>query len=210
MPKHLLRPLLIVEFLIALEVIYTAWSQIGGQVHLDLMFWPWKLGIGFGAAWLITAITGNIVKNGGEIKRRVYIYASLLCLVLATAGLVTWYYHMHEPVDQQEDEIDDEVESITPAVFNKAPATRSPAVHAEKIGSLSMGCTSRDTGIVSASATSANREAAQKTGDTAGALARNVRCEPTRCGRLFRREPSAGLLYSRRPLGIPAYLKPRR
>lgn len=117
MPKHLLRPLLIVEFLIALEAIYTTWSEVGGQIHLDLMFWPWKLGIGFGAAWLITAITGNIVKNGGEIKRRVVIYVSLLCLVLATAGVVTWYYHMHEPVDQQEDGIDDEDDSITPAKY---------------------------------------------------------------------------------------------
>ena len=56
MPKHLLRPLLIVEFLIALESIYTFWSEVGGQYHLDLMFWPWKLGVGMAAAWLITAM----------------------------------------------------------------------------------------------------------------------------------------------------------
>lgn len=119
MPKHLLRPLLIIEFLIALESIYTAWSEVGGQYHLDLMFWPWKMGIGFGAAWLITAITGNIVKNGGAIRRRVYLYASLLCLVLATAGVVTWYYHMHEPVDQQDDNDDVEQDSVTPAVYRQ-------------------------------------------------------------------------------------------
>jgi hypothetical protein len=117
MPKHLLRPLLIVEFLIALESVYTVWSEVGGQYHLDLMFWPWKLGVGLAAAWLITAITGNIVKNEGAIRRRVVVYASLLCLVAATAGVVTWYYHMHEPVDQQDDE--DEDDSVTPAVVSK-------------------------------------------------------------------------------------------
>ena len=117
MPKHLLRPLLIVEFLIALEVVYTAWSEVGGQFHLDLMFWPWKLGIGVAAAWLITAITGHIVRNDGAIRRGVIVYASLLCLVLATAGVVTWYYHMHEPADQQDE--DDEGDSVTPAFFTK-------------------------------------------------------------------------------------------
>jgi hypothetical protein len=116
MPKHLLRPLLIVEFLIALEVVYTTWSEVGGQYHLDLMFWPWKLGVGLAAAWLITAITGNIVRNDGAINRRVIVYASLLCLVAATAGAVTWYYHMHEPTDQQDDDEDDD--SVRPAADN--------------------------------------------------------------------------------------------
>jgi hypothetical protein len=130
MPKHLLRPLLIVEFLIALESIYTAWSEVGGQYHLDLMYWPWKLGVGFGAAWLITLITGNIVENGGAITRRVYIYASLLCLVVATAGAVTWYYHNHEPVDQQDQQDDDNTDdSVTPAVYGGAVRTPGPGKH---------------------------------------------------------------------------------
>jgi hypothetical protein len=91
--------------------------------------------VGLVAAWLITAITGNIVKNDGEIKRRVMVYASLLCLVVATAGAVTWYYHMHEPVDQQDDDDDDE-DSVRPAVDRVAlraparPASRVPFVSA--------------------------------------------------------------------------------
>jgi hypothetical protein len=135
MAKQLLRPLLIIEFLIALEVIYTTWSEVGGQYHLDLMFWPWKLGVGLAAAWLITAITGNIVRNEGAIRRRVLVYASLLCLVAATAGLVTWYYHLHEPADQQDDDDDDD-DSVTPAadrVALRAPArlaSRFPLIDA--------------------------------------------------------------------------------
>jgi len=118
MPKHLLRPLLIVEFLLALEVLFTAWSEIGGQYHLDLMFWPWKLGIGFGSAWLITMITANLVHSEGQVTAKVVVYCSLLFLVCATAGVVTWYYHLHEPADQDEDD----EETVTPAVWSQAQA----------------------------------------------------------------------------------------
>ena len=65
MRNRLLRPLLIVEFLIAIEAIFTFWSEVGGQYHLDLMFWPWKLGIEIAAAGLIVAITANLVRNDG-------------------------------------------------------------------------------------------------------------------------------------------------
>jgi hypothetical protein len=104
MHKRFLRPLLIVEFLIALQVFYTLWSEVGGQYHLDLMFWPWKLGIGVAAAGLIVAITASILEEDGEIGRRTLILGSLLLVTLGTAGIVTYYYHLNEPTDQQGDE----------------------------------------------------------------------------------------------------------
>ena len=67
MRNRLLRPFLIVEFLIAIQTIFTFWSQVGGQYHLDLMFWPWKFGLSLAAATLIVAVTANLVKNGGTI-----------------------------------------------------------------------------------------------------------------------------------------------
>ena len=69
MRNRLLRPFLIVEFLIAIQAIFAFWSQVGGQYHLDLMFWPWKFGLSIAAASLIVAITANLVKNGGAITR---------------------------------------------------------------------------------------------------------------------------------------------
>ena len=106
MPKRFLRPLLIVEFLIALQVFYTMWSQVGGQYHLDLMFWPWKLVIGVLAAGLITGITASILANDGEITRRALMLGSLLLVTLGTAGIVTYYYHLNEPTEQQDEEDD--------------------------------------------------------------------------------------------------------
>lgn len=104
MPKRYLRPLLIVEFLIALQAFYALWAQVGGQYHLDLMFWPWKLGIGLAGAGLITAITASILQNDGEITRRALMLGSLLLVTLGTAGIVTYYYHLNEPTDPQDEE----------------------------------------------------------------------------------------------------------
>jgi len=106
MHNRLLRPLLIVEFLIAIEAIFTVWSEVGGQYHLDLMFWPWKLGIGAACAGLIVAITANLAQNDGRITRRALWFCSLLIAVLITAGVVTYYYHVNEPVDQDDDQDD--------------------------------------------------------------------------------------------------------
>jgi len=107
MHNRLLRPLLIVEFLIAIEAIFTIWSEVGGQYHLDLMFWPWKLGIGIGSAGLIVAITANLVRNEGQITRRALMFCSFLIAIFIVAGVVTYYYHVNEPTDQDEDQNDE-------------------------------------------------------------------------------------------------------
>ena len=111
MTPRLLRPLLILEFLIALKVVFTCWSQIGGQYHLDLMFWPWKLVLSFSAALLITGITANLVRTEGVVGPKTWAYVSLLVAVIIVAGLVTYYYHLHEPTD--EDDQNDQPSTIS-------------------------------------------------------------------------------------------------
>jgi hypothetical protein len=107
MRNRLLRPLLIVEFLIAIEAIFTFWSEVGGQYHLDLMFWPWKFGVSLAAASLIVAITANLARNDGAITRLTLTLSSFLIAIIVVAGMVTYYYHLNEPPDpddQDEDE----------------------------------------------------------------------------------------------------------
>jgi hypothetical protein len=113
MPARLLRPLLIVEFLLALQVVFTCWSQIGGQYHLDLMFWPWKLGLSVTAALLTTALTASLVRTDGVVGKKTWRYGILLLATIALAGMVTYYYHLHEPTD--EDNQDDQPATITKA-----------------------------------------------------------------------------------------------
>jgi glucan phosphoethanolaminetransferase (alkaline phosphatase superfamily) len=102
MPPKFLRPLLIVEFLIALQAVFTFWSQVGGQYHLDLMFWPWKFGIGMAASFLITGITAALIRSDGAMKGRSWFLVTLLVATIAVAGIVTYYYHVNEPADQDE------------------------------------------------------------------------------------------------------------
>lgn len=103
MPNRLLRPLLIVEFLIALPAIFVFWSQVGGQYHLDLMFWPWKLGLSLAAAFLITAITAGLARGEGAMTGRTWWLSALLILVATVAGFVTYYYHLNEPSDENDE-----------------------------------------------------------------------------------------------------------
>lgn len=112
MPLKVLRPLLIVEFLIAIQAVFTFWSQVGGQYHLDLMYWPWKFGLAVTAAWLITAMTANLIQNEGEIRGRFWLLATMFFATLAIAGAVTYYFHVNEP-DDESDAGGDEQPSIT-------------------------------------------------------------------------------------------------
>ena len=107
MRHRLLRPFLIVEFLIALQTVFTFWSQVGGQYHLDLMFWPWKFGLSIAAASLIVAITANLVKNGGAITRLTLTLCSFLIVAIVVAGMVTYYYHLSEPPEQDDQSEED-------------------------------------------------------------------------------------------------------
>src|SRR5271165_4796380 len=100
---RLLRPLLILEFLIAIEVVFMFWSQVGGQYHLDLMFWPWKFGISLVAAGLITLITADLVRGPEVRRRRVWVLGGLLVGTVILAGAVTYYYHLNEPTDEDQD-----------------------------------------------------------------------------------------------------------
>ena len=94
MSHRLYRLLLITEFLIAVQVLFAFWSQVGGQSHLDLMFWPWKFGLSLFAAALIVAVTAG---------RRPRIAMVFLVLTVITAGVVTYYYHLNEPTEQDTD-----------------------------------------------------------------------------------------------------------
>lgn len=117
MRNRLVRPFLVVVFLVALETTLTFWSQVGGQYHLDLMFWGWKFGLSVAAASLTTAIAGELARGAGAVRRRAYFYFSSLLAVAAMAGVVTYYYHLHEPDDQQDQ--GDEPTQMTPTFYRR-------------------------------------------------------------------------------------------
>lgn len=104
MIQKIIRILLAIEFLVALPAVFSLWSQAGGQYHLDLMFWPWKFGLGLAAAVLFTMITSEFLRSNGRWTRRGILLASMLVTILIAAGLVTYYYHLNEPPADEGDD----------------------------------------------------------------------------------------------------------
>jgi hypothetical protein len=127
MRSSLLRPLLIFEFLVALNTVFTVWSQVGGQYHLDLMFWPWKFGLGIGVAAIVVLITAQLARNGGVFTRRVMLSCLLLLAVALTAGTVTYYYHLYEPADQTFDDEDDDEATTLSSLLTRPGTNPLPA-----------------------------------------------------------------------------------
>jgi|SRR5579883_1922164 len=89
-------------FLIALLAIFVAWSQVGGQSHLDLMPWYLKLGLGVGAAFACVkataaAVDGANTWNAGTLK-----WFGILLALLLGCGLATYYVHVYGESDEEQ------------------------------------------------------------------------------------------------------------
>ena len=97
MRPHLLRPLLVLVFLLALNCWLALWTLVGGAYHLELMAWPWKLFLSLAMASLVTMLTAALAS-----ARSTRTLAILIAAVMAVAGGVTYYYHLNEPVDGED------------------------------------------------------------------------------------------------------------
>ena len=104
MRSRLLRPLLIPISLVSVQVLLTAWAQIGGQSHLDLVFWPWKLGLTLLGAALVAGLTHEAAAT--KTGNRIWIYALLLAATIAAAGALSYQAHLNEPDESDFDESD--------------------------------------------------------------------------------------------------------
>jgi hypothetical protein len=112
---HILRVALAIEYLLALIATTVVWEEIGGQGLLDLMPWYTKLGLIGGFCWAFVGFSGSLARPGRWRTRRSVLW---LCatIVLATAmGLVTYYYHLHEPTDDENDEDAPTTATVLPA-----------------------------------------------------------------------------------------------
>jgi hypothetical protein len=87
---------LVCEFLLANIAVFTLWSQVGGQGHLDLLGWYWKLLLGAGLSGAIVGLTRSLMRADKLLGRGTLAW-SLLTLALAAAiAAVTIYCHLQE------------------------------------------------------------------------------------------------------------------
>jgi len=97
-----LRLFYAIEFLIALIATYTVWSQVGGQYHLDLMAWYWKLFLGTGIAFAAVKATAAAVKSERTWNARTLKWISIILALALACGAVTYYYHLNEPPEDED------------------------------------------------------------------------------------------------------------
>lgn len=90
------------EFLVALIAILNVWSEIGGQGHLDLMPWHIKLACLVGMAWSTVRFTAGMVEQRQVWTRRTVAWFAVILLIGIVMGGITYYYHLHEAVDDDE------------------------------------------------------------------------------------------------------------
>jgi len=98
----LLRLAYATQFLIALIAIFVLWSQVGGQDHLDLMPWYWKLALGGGAALAIVKATAAAVSREPAWNAVTLRWIGILLVILIACGLVTLWVHSNLENDEQE------------------------------------------------------------------------------------------------------------
>ena len=92
------------EFLLALLVSLTLWSEVGGQGHLDMMPWYTKLVCLMASAWCSVRLTAGLVEERKIWNRRTLVWLSGLILVATAMAAITYYYHLHEDTDEQDSE----------------------------------------------------------------------------------------------------------
>jgi len=95
-----LRLAYVFEFWIALLVIFTLWSQVGGQGHLDLIAWYIKLSCALALAWSALRMTSCMVENARAWNRAtVRWFVAVVAIATLIAG-ITYWYHLHEIADE--------------------------------------------------------------------------------------------------------------
>lgn len=92
------------EFLLAVIASLTLWSEVGGQGHLDLMPWYAKLLLVCGISAAIVGLTAAIGREERMLNRRAVTWAVIIILLAVAMGGITFYYHLHENVDEPDEE----------------------------------------------------------------------------------------------------------
>ncbi|MGA2135110.1 MAG: hypothetical protein ABSH50_22725 [Bryobacteraceae bacterium] len=92
-----------IEFLIALIATFTVWSQVGGQGHLDMMAWYWKLSLSVGISYATVKATAAAVETRRAWNSRTLRWISIILALGLACAAVTYYYHITEPPSDEED-----------------------------------------------------------------------------------------------------------
>jgi len=94
--SNLIRAAYVCEFWLVLLASHVVWPQAGGQGHLDIMAWYWKLFLPMALAGAITAMTVAAVEGEKFWNGRTWLWFVFAIAIMAAMASVTYYYHLHE------------------------------------------------------------------------------------------------------------------
>jgi hypothetical protein len=114
MPHNLLRIVYVTEFLVAQLAVWTLWSQVGGQGHLDLMPWYAKLILSVSLSLVIVLGTAAAVNHERAWNLRTIVCMIAGICIAAGMGVLTYYYHLHEDEDNLDDDAQAAVMLVAP------------------------------------------------------------------------------------------------
>jgi hypothetical protein len=102
-------------FLIAVVAVFTLWSQVGGQSHLDLVPWYLKLALGCGAASTTVMAAAATLESKQAWNLRTLRWLALTLVLLAGCGAASYYAHLFGETD--EDDEDDQENATVGQIF---------------------------------------------------------------------------------------------
>ena len=117
------------QFLIALIAVFVLWSQVGGQSHLDLMAWYFKLAFGAGAAFAVVKATAAAVSHDHAWNGRTLKWLGIMAALLVGGGLASYYCHMYLETDEEDQQ--DSAYNIS-RLPRQSGAPHSPGAEARK------------------------------------------------------------------------------
>jgi hypothetical protein len=103
MDPKLLRLFYVLEFLIAIMAIFTAWSEIGGQAALDLMNWGFKLGLGLLLAGSIVGYSAALAITERLWDVRSLRWLAAIVVIVVAMGVVTYFYVLQEEAGESDE-----------------------------------------------------------------------------------------------------------
>lgn len=107
MTQKLLRLAYLSEFFLGVIAIFTAWSEIGGQVSLDAMPWGWKFGLGLGLSAASVGYTAALVSRESVWNKQACQWLTTIIVLLLVMGVVTWFYAVQASASEGSDEQQD-------------------------------------------------------------------------------------------------------
>ena len=101
-------------FLVALVAVYVAWSQIGGQGHVDLLPWHIKMALGVATSLAIVRATAASVAGERAWNGHTLRWLGLTLALAVICGLATYYAHLYlEESDDESDQPSDTTVSLS-------------------------------------------------------------------------------------------------